>query len=227
MSASPPSHDATVEAWERAYAAFETPEQEVRKFLARLRSLGVEQWTHDTRILELCCGRGSGLEAWLRLGFRNVEGLDISEPLIRQYPGEATVHVGDARALPFENASFDVVCVQGGLHHLQIMDDLRRSLRETHRVLKPNGHFVLVEPWLTPFLRFVHAACALGPARKAWPRLDALKTMIDLERDTYEPWLATPGPVLDAIESVIEPTTIRRRWGKLMMVGRRRERVDG
>ena len=58
-------------------------------------------------------------------------------------------------------------------------------------MLKPGGLFVVVEPWLTPFLRLAHAACE-SPARRLWERLDALATMIDYERDTYTRWLANP-----------------------------------
>jgi ubiquinone/menaquinone biosynthesis C-methylase UbiE len=210
-------------AWEAAYLRFETPQQEQKKFLKRLRSLGVGSWDRGLTITELFCGRGNGLIAWHRLGFEHLEGLDISADLVARYDGPARVHVGDARSLPFEDESRDVVAVQGGLHHLQSLADLERSLGEIHRVLKPEGRLLVVEPWMTLFLRCVHAACGVAAFRRLWPKLDALATMIELERETYERWLGQPRPVLAALQSVVEPQFLRIGWGKLMLVGLRRD----
>jgi ubiquinone/menaquinone biosynthesis C-methylase UbiE len=132
------------------------------------------------------------------------------------------VHVGDARSLPFDDESRDVVAVQGGLHHLQSLADLERTLGEIRRVLKPGGRLLVVEPWKTLFLRCVHAACGVAACRRMWGKLDALATMIELERETYERWLDQPRPVLAAIREVVEPQILRIGWGKLMLVGTRR-----
>ena len=40
-------------AWEAAYLRFETPEEERRKFLRRLRKLGAESWPKDAQVVEL------------------------------------------------------------------------------------------------------------------------------------------------------------------------------
>ena len=64
--------------WEAAYLRFETPEQEIRKFVKRLRALGVSKWPRDNEIVELFCGRGNGLRALQSLGFTRVEGVDLS-----------------------------------------------------------------------------------------------------------------------------------------------------
>jgi ubiquinone/menaquinone biosynthesis C-methylase UbiE len=210
-------------AWEAAYLRFETPQQEQEKFIKRLRSLGVGTWDRGLAITELFCGRGNGLIAWHRLGFENLEGLDISADLVARYAGPARVHVGDARSLPFEDASRDVVAVQGGLHHLRSLEDLERTLGEIHRVLKPAGRLLVVEPWKTLFLRCVHAACGISVCRKMWGKLDALATMIELERETYEHWLDQPQAVLAALRNAVEPQILRIGWGKLMLVGTRRD----
>ena len=39
--------------WEAAYLRFETPEQEIQKFIARLSRLGAPQWPPDAEIVEL------------------------------------------------------------------------------------------------------------------------------------------------------------------------------
>lgn len=211
--------------WDEAYRRFETPEAEQAKFKKRLRALGVEAWSRDLRVTELFCGRGNALFAWQELGFSNLEGLDISFGLLADYRGPARVHVGDARRLPFPAGSRDVVSVHGGLHHLALMRDLEAVLAEIHRVLVPRGRLLLVEPWLTPSLHVVHALCRVSALRRVWGRLDALATMIDLERPTYEDWLSRPAAVLDAIVRVVEPVVVRIRWGKLMLLATRRDSI--
>ena len=57
---------------------------------------------------------------------------------------------GIAEALPFEDGTFDIVYVQGSLHHTMV--DL--ALRESHRVLRPGGRFAAVEPWRGPLYGF-------------------------------------------------------------------------
>src|SRR6266849_7792838 len=144
--------------WEAAYLRFETPKQEIQKFVSRLRKLGAAQWPRNTEIVELFCGRGNGLTALERLGFTHVEGVDLSPRLIAKYRGSAKCFVADCRQLPFADRSKDVLIVQGGLHHLPALpEDLERSFSEMQRVLRKEGRVVFVEPWLTPFLKFVHA----------------------------------------------------------------------
>lgn len=104
--------------WETAYARFETPAQEIRKFTRRLTKLGVAHWSRRAEIVELCCGRGNGLHALNQLGFTRLAGVDLSASLVRQYEGPATLYVCDCRQLPFDTQSKDIVIVQGGLHHL-------------------------------------------------------------------------------------------------------------
>lgn len=213
---------ATDPAWEDAYAAFETPEQEIRKFQARLRALGIDQLPGETRFVELFCGRGNGLVALERLGFHALEGVDLSEALLRRYEGPATLYAGDCRSLRFPDASRDVVVVQGGLHHLlRLPDDLRQVLGEVHRILVPHGRVVIVEPWLTPFLRVVHAACGVRLLRRLWPKLDALARMIELERSTYAAWLAQPGIICELLREYFSVEVQRVGWGKMMFVGRK------
>jgi ubiquinone/menaquinone biosynthesis C-methylase UbiE len=120
--------------WEAAYLRFETPEQEIHKFIARLRKLGAAQWPRDAEIVELFCGRGNGLNALERLGFTHLEGVDLSPRLIARYRGPAKCFVGDCRQLPFANRSKDVLMVQGGLHHLSTLpEDLEQTFARRFR----------------------------------------------------------------------------------------------
>ena len=109
------THEApTPDPWEEAYLRFETPEEEIRKFIGRLNRLGARQWPRDAAIAELFCGRGNGLVALQRLGFTRLEGVDLSPRLIAQYQGSANCIVADCRKLPFADRSKDV-CRVGAL----------------------------------------------------------------------------------------------------------------
>lgn len=210
-------------AWERAYERFESPDQEVRKFLARLRWAGAEEWPKDLRIAELFCGRGSGLVAWARLGFTDLAGVDSSKRLLDQYRGPAKLHRADCRSLPFADRSFDVVSVHGGLHHLVTLPaDLEKSLQEIRRVVGPNGRLLVVEPWGTPFLQLAHLACRLPAARRAWAKLDALATMIQHEKATYFNWLRRPVEILESLDRYFDVERRQIAWGKLLYLGRAR-----
>ena len=209
--------------WEAAYLRFETPEEEIQKFTDRLRRLGVSQWPRETNVVELFCGRGNGLLALARLGFQNIEGVDLSPRLLAAYPGGARCYVGDCRELPFPDKSKDAAIVQGGLHHLPVLpDDLERVFAELKRVLRPEGRVVFVEPWLTPFLRFVHVAAGNLLARRVSVKLDALATMIDYERQTYENWLGRPQEISQLARQYFQPEQESFSWGKWNFVGRPR-----
>jgi len=206
--------------WEENYARFETPEEEIRKFISRFGELGVAHWPSNSRILDLFCGRGNGLKALERLGFHRLEGVDLSEKLLAQYSGPALLYVGDAADLKLPDGSIDIVVVQGGLHHLpQLETDLEKVLTEIHRVLKGDGRFVLVEPWDTLFLKAIHFMCKKKILRRAWPRLDALAGMIEQEKQTYFHWLSRPDFVFGKLSQFFVPELQETGWGKLKFVG--------
>ncbi len=212
-----------IDPWEAAYLRFETPEEEIRKFTERLRRLGVSKWPRETNVVELFCGRGNGLHALARLGFRNIEGVDLSPRLLAEYTGEARCYPGDCRELLFADKSKDAAIVQGGLHHLPILpDDLERVFAELRRVLRPEGRVVFVEPWLTPFLHVVHRVAQNPLARRLSVKLDALATMIENERQTYENWLGRPREISQLARRYFQPEHESFAWGKWNFVGRPR-----
>jgi SAM-dependent methyltransferase len=212
-----------IDPWEAAYLRFETPEEEIRKFTERLRRLGASEWPRDTNVVELFCGRGNGLHALARLGFWNIEGVDLSPRLLAEYTGEARCYAGDCRELPFADKSKDAAIVQGGLHHLPVLpDDLERVFAEVWRVLRPDGRVVFVEPWLTPFLRIVHSVAENPTARRVSAKLDALATMIENERQTYENWLGRPQEISQLARRYFQLEHETFAWGKWNFVGRPR-----
>jgi ubiquinone/menaquinone biosynthesis C-methylase UbiE len=211
---------ASTDPWEVAYLRFESPEEEIRKFIRRLVKLGADQWPRDAEIVELFCGRGNGLHALHQLGFQHLEGLDLSPRLLAQYQGPAICRVGDCRHLPFVDHSKDVLIVQGGLHHLpNLPEELRQTLAEMHRVLRKNGRVMIVEPWSTPFLTLASWLSENRLARRASQKLDAFAVMVHYERSTYEQWLSQPQVITKLAHTYFTPTHESFAWGKWNFVG--------
>ena len=206
--------------WEAAYERFETPEEEIQKFIRRLTAFGFMGLPKSSRIAEIFCGRGNGLVALQRMGFDRLEGVDLSESLLKQYAGPATLHLADCLNLPLEADSYDIVIVQGGLHHLlKLPEDLDQTLAQANRILKPHGNLYVIEPWSTPFLTLVHLIVERPLVRKFYAKGDALAVMTEHERDTYERWLGQPELVLKTFDQHFRSESMKTRWGKIAYVG--------
>jgi SAM-dependent methyltransferase len=206
--------------WEAAYVRFETPEEEIRKFVRRHKKLGVDRLPRDSKAVELFCGRGNGLRALSQLGFTHLEGVDLSPRLVAMYRGPAQCYVGDCRRLPFSAKSKDLLIVQGGLHHLpELPEDLAQTFEEMHRVLRSEGRLVVVEPWRTPFLQMVHPISEIRLVRRFSVKMDAFATMTHYERATYERWLGQPEPILKLAHERFSAIHESFEWGKWMFVG--------
>jgi len=106
--------------------------------LNRLNHLYQERDTTQ-QILDLGCGEGYYTAAFANLAKRKVYALDISKPALAiaaKRNKAITWCVGNSRALPFHDASLDVV--------LNIF--CRPHSGETQRVLRENGVLLLVGP---------------------------------------------------------------------------------
>ena len=96
--------------------------------------------TSPIRILDIGCGAGFLANRMATLG-HEVQGLDYSFNSLRTAQTRNTsaqYHRGDALKLPFQNASFDVVCTMDFLEHVE---NPQAVIREASRVLKPGGLF--------------------------------------------------------------------------------------
>jgi len=82
--------------------------------------------------------------------FGKAEGVDIDAEAIGycRERGLEDVRLGEASALPFEDASFDLVTALDVVEHL---DDDAAAFREAWRVLRPGGHMLVTVP-AHPFL---------------------------------------------------------------------------
>jgi ubiquinone/menaquinone biosynthesis C-methylase UbiE len=102
------------------------------------------------RVLDVACGTGVvAREAASRVGpGGTVVGLDLNPGMLavaRMLPSATCAPVewreGDAAAMPFPSAAFDVALCQAGL---QYFPDRPAALREMRRVLVPGGRLVLL-----------------------------------------------------------------------------------
>jgi len=213
------------ERWENAYNRFETMAQADRKFHRRLIRLGARGWSRNSRVVELFCGSGRNLSCLRKMGFVDLHGVDLSPRLLSLHQGNAKLSVGDATRLMFPDAWADIVIVQGGFHHLPALPgDFEKCLDEIHRILKPEGILVLVEPWLTPFLSCVHWCCRQSFLRKMSGKIDALATMIEEEQSTYFRWLGMPEILKEKLLARFRPAKWICEFGKLKGVFSKRGR---
>jgi SAM-dependent methyltransferase len=121
--------------------------------IATLNVRFVDGWLRQrvsgAKVLDYCCGDGltalfcasAGAQAW---------GIDISPVSVENARAAAraegldartTFEVMDAEATAFDEGFFDVIVVNGVLHHL----DLTRAYPELARILKPDGEIICIE----------------------------------------------------------------------------------
>lgn len=120
-----------------------------RQLLARLDRVRPADG-RPLKLLEVSCGRGGGLAAFLEAGAGRFDatGLDVAQPAIdycrRTYGETSHLHFvqGSALDLPFADASFDVVL---NVEASNDYGDRERFFAEVSRVLKPDGVFLYAD----------------------------------------------------------------------------------
>ena len=120
----------------------------VRRFRAILEKPGA-------RVLDLCCGTGDLAFALSSRAQASVFGADFSHSMLvraveksLRVPGANSVHApraflqADALAMPFADASFDLITVAFGFRNLA---NYGHGLREMFRILRPGGQIGILE----------------------------------------------------------------------------------
>ncbi|WP_050476940.1 class I SAM-dependent methyltransferase [Herbaspirillum rhizosphaerae] len=103
----------------------------------------------QARVLDLGCGGGHASFAVAPFAAQ-VLAYDLSAQMLevvriaaedRKLPN-IEIRQGSADSLPFDDASFDVVCTRFSAHHWR---NLPQALKEAARVLKPGGRFIVID----------------------------------------------------------------------------------
>jgi ubiquinone/menaquinone biosynthesis C-methylase UbiE len=101
------------------------------------------------RVLDIGCGDGSLVRFFAKTG-AHATGVDISAEVLARARtakpvADETFTEARGEALPFPDASFDIVVYFNALHHVPVAVQAA-ALREAARVLIPGGMLLVVEP---------------------------------------------------------------------------------
>jgi len=127
------------------------------------------------QVLDVGCGRGEILRHCAQLG-ADAYGIDyalvavkMSQNVIQAVdgvaPGKTAVMLADAKKLPFPDAAFDRVLMFDVVEHLHPWE-LHQAMLEVHRVLKPDGRFI------------IHTAPNVWYDRYAYPLVRLVRTLM-------------------------------------------------
>ena len=105
----------------------------------------------DSQVLDVACGTADSTIALAKAGVPRVVGVDISEGMLKV--GEKKIEelnlnsvislkVEDCENLSFNDNTFDAAFIAFGIRNFE---DKKKGLKELHRVLKPNGHLLILE----------------------------------------------------------------------------------
>jgi len=124
-------------------------------FYWRARAAEIVASWHPNAIADLATGTGDlALAIQKKLPHAELTGVDFLPEMLElaQRKGVRRVVLADAMKLPFDDASFDCVTIAFGLRNLE---NCSAALVEMRRVIKTNGHLLVLEFSLptTPALR--------------------------------------------------------------------------
>jgi ubiquinone/menaquinone biosynthesis C-methylase UbiE len=154
----------------------------------------VEKWLIERckgkRVLDYCCGNGD-FSLWIADTGAYVYGIDISPVSIQNASNKAIqrrladrikFQVMDAEAMEYEDNFFDLIVVNGVLHHL----DLRKAYTELARIIKPEGMIITTEALRHNI--FIHSYRKLTPhLRTTWEVKHILgKKEVELAKNYFE-----------------------------------------
>ena len=130
-----------------------------RAFLKALRGANMLPLS-GRRVLDTGCGDGSVLRDLLRYGADagNLHGIDLLPERVaraRQLTPGASIEVGDAQRLGFDDASVDLVLAFTLLSSVTDAAARQRVVSQVVRVTKPGGLVVVYDFWVNPLNRDV------------------------------------------------------------------------
>lgn len=155
----------------------------------------------DATCLDLGCGPG-GFLGLMAPYCKSIVGVDVVPSFVEECRAHiahlgltnASVMLNEDPKLPFPDAEFDRIVMIDTIHHLE---DVPATLGEVHRLLKPNGLFLVFEPnKLNPLLA---ALCALDRNEHGLLRMGTFKSYrklfeqkFKIEHEAYNGLLVGP-----------------------------------
>lgn len=185
-------------------------------FLNHLLSLGIDNyWRAKTtskakklleksvapKILDVATGTGDLANSMAKIPGAIVTALDLSPEMLaiakKKYP-KITFLEGYAEKLPFGNASFNIVSAGFGVRNFE---NLNEGMREFHRVLKPGGYALIIEPMIprNGFMKTLY----LVYFKKVLPKIAALFSKSTFAYD-YLPHSVEQFPQTEAFTSILK-----------------------
>lgn len=117
-------------------------------FTASERDFLLNKVSPGQDVLDIGCGTGRFTVPMAALG-ANVSGLDMSGSMLRVAASKleakglsADLREGDMAAMPFDDASFDIVTSMLALMHIPL-EDRQQVFKEASRVLRPGGRLLI------------------------------------------------------------------------------------
>lgn len=152
----------------------------------------------DEQILDMGCGRGAnllmvasllkqgkstGVDIWsTRDQSGNARETTLKNAQLEGVENKIELYTADMRALPFADASFDLVISSLAIHNIPQREGRDKALEEAVRVLKPGGRLVITDIHETK--RYVERLRALG-------MLDLSHQLLDWRFWFGAPWVMT------------------------------------
>jgi arsenite methyltransferase len=130
------------------------------KFIIWAEILGTLELRGDERVLDAGCGRGAvltmvgqqvpkgsavGLDIWTRDQSGNGIGAAERNLTAEGLRETCDLVTGDMRAMPFADASFDLVVSSLAIHNISDRAGRRQAVAEIARVLKPGGRVAIAD----------------------------------------------------------------------------------
>jgi SAM-dependent methyltransferase len=132
----------------------------VRIFMGNYPRLNLDKSRYQNqRICDVGCGDGRNLVLFYDLGFE-AHGVEITEEIANETKSrlktveniDATIRVGTNDSIPYEDNYFDYLLSWAACHYMGQQQDFGSHVREFARVLRPDGHLILLIPKPTHFI---------------------------------------------------------------------------